>query len=92
MLFSEQLENFCAGVEGIVKRASQLNYFENLGGYVTEVCKMSCVNHVKVVPEFFQTAMSIKVAEGIAIALDPTIEMARVAIPVSSYLFSFIFF
>eukprot|EP00604_Paraphysomonas_vestita_P002651 CAMPEP_0174819478 /NCGR_PEP_ID=MMETSP1107-20130205/2736_1 /TAXON_ID=36770 /ORGANISM="Paraphysomonas vestita, Strain GFlagA" /LENGTH=80 /DNA_ID=CAMNT_0016033053 /DNA_START=1299 /DNA_END=1541 /DNA_ORIENTATION=+ len=43
---------------------------------------MSCVNHVKVVPEFFQTAMSIKVAEGIAIALDPTIEMARVAIPI----------
>ena len=31
--------------------------------------------------------MSIKVAEGIAIALDPSIEMARVAIPVS---FSFL--
>ena len=30
--------------------------------------------------------MSIKVAEGIAIALDPTIEMARVAIPVSDSL------
>jgi hypothetical protein len=41
------------------------------------------VNHVKVIPEFFQTAMSIKVAEGIALALDPSIEMAGLAIPVS---------
>jgi predicted unusual protein kinase regulating ubiquinone biosynthesis (AarF/ABC1/UbiB family) len=40
------------------------------------------VNHVKVIPEFFQTAMSIKVAEGIALALDPSIEMARIAIPI----------
>mmetsp|Transcript_5072 Transcript_5072/g.7749 ORF Transcript_5072/g.7749 Transcript_5072/m.7749 type:complete len:530 (+) Transcript_5072:110-1699(+) len=78
----EGLERFCTGVGDIVRRAQTLNYFEHLGGYLTEVCTLSCVNKVKVVPEFFQTAMSIKVAEGIALALDPTIEMAAVAIPV----------
>jgi hypothetical protein len=35
-----------------------------------------------VVPEYFNIAMAIKVAEGIAISLDPTIEMAAEAIPV----------
>merc|ERR1712000_390596 len=67
----EGLERFCTGVGDIVRRAQTLNYFEHLGGYLTEVCTLSCVNKVKVVPEFFQTAMSIKVAEGIALALDP---------------------
>jgi hypothetical protein len=33
----EQYERYCSGIEGIVSRASQLNYFENLGDYVTEV-------------------------------------------------------
>lgn len=43
-------------------RARTLNYFEHLGGYVSEVCNLSLVNKVKVVPEFFHTAMSIKVS------------------------------
>lgn len=58
----EGLDNFCNGLKSIVERAQTLNYFEHLGGYVSEVCNLSLVNKVKVVPEFFHTAMSIKVS------------------------------
>ena len=78
----EDLDQFCSGVKAVVGRAEHLNYFEHLGGYITDVCSLSCQYRVKVVPEYFNIAMAIKVAEGIAISLDPTIEMAAEAIPV----------
>lgn len=78
----EDLDKFCSGVKSVVGRAEHLNYFEHLGGYISDVCSLSCRYRVKVVPEYFNIAMAIKVAEGIAISLDPTIEMAAEAIPV----------
>lgn len=78
----KNLEAFCQGVESVVSRAKHLNYFEHLGGYIMDVCSLSCKYRVKVVPEYFNVAMAIKVAEGIALSLDPTIEMATEAIPI----------
>lgn len=78
----EDLDKFCSGVKSVVGRAEHLNYFEHLGGYISDVCSLSCRYRVKVVPEYFNIAMAIKVAEGIALSLDPTIEMAAEAIPV----------
>ena len=78
----KDLDKFCSGVKSVVGRAEHLNYFEHLGGYIADVCSLSCKYRVKVVPEYFNIAMAIKVAEGIAISLDPTIEMAAEAIPV----------
>jgi hypothetical protein len=33
----EQLDRFCEGMQNIVLRAAELNYFEHIGEYVTEV-------------------------------------------------------
>ena len=57
----EALAKFCAGVQRIVDRSKQERYFEHIGEYVSEVCALSCQYRVKVVPDFLQVAMALKV-------------------------------
>ena len=70
------------GVQGVVNRARSLNYLEHIGDYVTELCTLSCKYRVKIVPDYMAIALALKVSEGVSIALDPTVEMGTVAVPV----------
>jgi hypothetical protein len=57
-LSREQFENYVTGVEDIVSRATQLNYFEHLGDYVTEVTPPpydSLTSHLGLPPELCES-------------------------------------
>ena len=55
-----------------------------------QLCELSYKFKVKMVPEFLAIAMTIKVAEGVALQLDPDLELSKVAIPVSLSFFLFV--
>lgn len=75
------IEGFCEGIQAIVDEARNERYFEHIGKYVMRICDLSCTYRVKLVHEYLNVAMAVKVCEGISLALDPDLELAKVAIP-----------
>lgn len=55
---------------------------ENLGVYITEICNAASKHHVMLNQAFISAALAVKIQEGIALALDPSIEIWRIAIPI----------
>jgi predicted unusual protein kinase regulating ubiquinone biosynthesis (AarF/ABC1/UbiB family) len=55
---------------------------EKLGTYITYICNSASQHHVMLNQTFISAALAVKLQEGIALALDPSIEIWRVAIPV----------
>ena len=70
------------GVQEVVNHARTLNYFEHIGDYVTQMCNLSCKYRVKIVPDYMAISLALKVSEGVSLALDPAVEMGKVAVPV----------
>ena len=52
-----------------------------------QLCALSYKYKVKMVPEFLTIAMTVKVAEGVALQLNPDLELSKVAIPVQINLY-----
>jgi predicted unusual protein kinase regulating ubiquinone biosynthesis (AarF/ABC1/UbiB family) len=74
-------EGFASGIQKIVQKARDENAFEHIGEYITTICNLSCEYRVALIPEVINVAMAIKVCEGISLALNPELELAKVAIP-----------
>ena len=74
-------EGFCRGIQEIVEIAKQEDFFEHIGKYILQICDLSCQFRVKLVHEYLNVAMAVKVCEGISLTLDPSLELAKVAIP-----------
>ena len=86
--------NFNQGVvdaEGFIRKITDLNekatskdsyLMQNLGVYISYICKAAADHHVHVIPSFISAALAVKVQEGIAIALDPSLSIIQVATPV----------
>ena len=53
-----------------------------LGTYITYICNAAAQHHVMLNQTFISAALCVKVQEGIALAMDPSIEIWRVAIPI----------
>ena len=77
----ESVHNFCDGIQNIVDTAKRENAFEHISDYVTQICQLSCQNRVALMPDLINIAMAVKVCEGIALALNPDLQLALVAIP-----------
>jgi len=76
-------EKFIDKIEELTIRAQGKDYFmEHLGAYITHICQSAATHHVMVNQAFMSAALAVKVMEGIALALDPTIEIWKIAIPV----------
>lgn len=75
------VQGFCNGIQGIVEKAKNENCFENISDYIARICSLSCKYRVPLMPDVINVAMAVKVCEGIALALNPDLEMAKVAIP-----------
>ena len=76
-------ENFLDKMERLTIKASEEGYFmEHLGTYITTICNAASKHHVMLNQAFVSAALAVKVQEGIALALDPSIQIWRVAIPV----------
>jgi aarF domain-containing kinase len=76
-------EQFLDRIEGLTEKAHGKDYFmQHLGKYITFICDSAARHHVMLNQAFISAALAVKVQEGIALALDPTVEVWKVAIPV----------
>ena len=75
------VERFCDGIQDIVEQAKRERAFEHISEYVSRICNLACQYKVALMPDLLNVAMAVKVCEGIALALNPDLELALVAIP-----------
>jgi len=70
-------------IQALTNRANSKEYFmEHLSVYLTYICEAAATHHVMMNQKFVTAALSIKVLEGISLALDPSVEIWRVANPI----------
>jgi len=76
-------EGYVKKIEALTIRASGTDYLmEHLGTYISYICQAAADHHVLMNQSFVSAALAIKVQEGIALALDPTVRIFRVANPI----------
>ena len=76
-------EDFVRKIELITIAASGKDYFmQHLGNYITYICNAASTHHVMLNQAFISSALAVKVQEGIALALDPSVQISKVAIPI----------
>ena len=76
-------EKYISKIEALVDKASTEGYvMENLGVYITYICNAAAEHHIMLNPSFVSASLAVKVEEGIALALDPTIPIWKVATPI----------
>jgi len=76
-------ERFLDKIEKLTIEASGKEYLmENLGTYITIICNAAAKHHIMLNQAFISAALAVKVQEGIALALDPSIQIWRIAIPI----------
>lgn len=76
-------EKFIDKIEALNKKATGADYLmENLGTYISYICSVAAQHHVMLNPSFISAALAVKVQEGIALALDPSIAIYKVATPI----------
>lgn len=76
-------DKFIEKIEWLTVKASGKDYLmEMLGTYITYICNAAATHHVMLNQAFVSAALAVKVEEGIALALDPSIEIWRIAIPI----------
>ena len=74
---------FLSKIEWLTVKAAGKDYFmEHLGTYITYIANAAAAHHVMLNQAFISSALAVKVQEGIALALDPSIEIWKVAIPI----------
>ena len=82
-IYALEEECFLEKMEDITIKASAENYFmEHLGTYITRICNAAVEHRVILNQAFISAALAVKVQEGIALALDPSIQIWKVATPI----------
>ena len=75
-------ERFIDKMEEINIEATTKGYLmENLGYYITFICNAAAKHHVMLNQAFISAALAVKIQEGIALALDPSVKIYKVATP-----------
>lgn len=77
----EDMELFVQGIEQLCILDADQNFIENVGDYITDICFMACKHRVKLEGAFVNASMAVEIMEGIAGALDPSMAVAKVALP-----------
>lgn len=76
-------EHFVDKIEQITIAANSADYLmEKLGTYITFICDAAQTHQVLLNPSFVSVSLAVKVEEGIALAMDPALEIADLAIPI----------
>jgi len=79
--YSKSEELFIKGVEQICVMDSNQNFIDNVGDYITDICSMACMHRVKLEGAFVNAALAVEIMEGLASALDSTMRVQQVALP-----------
>jgi aarF domain-containing kinase len=78
----EDVQMFADKIEAMVMRAkTDESFFGSLGSYFTAICDAASSHRVKMNQGFVTMALAVKVMEGIALELDPKIEVWAIANP-----------
>ena len=77
----EQVQAYCGGVQDIVDAAGDKQFFEHLGTYIYDFFRLAYTHEVKLDHNFVCVAMAVKVMEGLAISLNPSLDLIKAAIP-----------
>lgn len=72
---------FISAVEHICVMDADLNFIENVGDYITDICSMACLHRVKLEGAFVNAALAVEIMEGLATALNPNLLVQQVALP-----------
>jgi predicted unusual protein kinase regulating ubiquinone biosynthesis (AarF/ABC1/UbiB family) len=75
-------EEFCQGVQGLVDSTENEHYFEHISEYFTRICELARTHVVRLDPGYFKIAMALKVAEGIALALNRELDLVSKCVPI----------
>jgi aarF domain-containing kinase len=57
------------------------NFIEKVGDYITDICYLACIHHVKLESTFVNAALAVEIMEGLASALYPDMSVQSVALP-----------
>ncbi len=77
----EEKELFVKGIEQIIIDDGDLNFIENVGDYITDICSLACIHRVKLEGAFVNAALAVEIMEGLASALHKDLKVQRVALP-----------
>jgi aarF domain-containing kinase len=77
----DDMELFVHGIELICVQDEDHNFIEKIGDYIADICYLACKHKVKLEASFINMALGIEIMEGIATALNPDIQVAKVALP-----------
>jgi aarF domain-containing kinase len=55
---------------------------EHLGVYISYICECAAKHHVMLNQSFISAALTVKVQEGIALSLDPSVAIWKTAVPI----------
>mmetsp|Transcript_10936 Transcript_10936/g.12521 ORF Transcript_10936/g.12521 Transcript_10936/m.12521 type:complete len:153 (-) Transcript_10936:37-495(-) len=77
-------DGFVAKINSIAIRSQskEEDLMENLGAYISEICNAAAQHRVLMNESFVSAMLAIKVQEGIVLALDPGLEIWKVANPI----------
>lgn len=77
----EGKELFIKGIEQICVLDDEQNFIENVGDYITDICSLACIHRVKLEGAFVNASLAVEIMEGLASALDPSLRVQQVALP-----------
>ena len=77
----EKVAAYCQGVQDIIDSAQNAQFFEQLGTYIYDFFTLAYTHHVKLDHNFVCVAMAVKVMEGLAISLNPELDLINRAVP-----------
>jgi predicted unusual protein kinase regulating ubiquinone biosynthesis (AarF/ABC1/UbiB family) len=70
-------------IDALTVRACGPGYLmEHLGVYISFICDCAATHHVMLNQSLISAALAVKVQEGIALALDPTVQIWKIAVPI----------
>ncbi len=79
---TDKIEDFCDAMQQIVDDAEQQSYFEHISEYLGRICDAARVYQVKLDPGYFKLAMTLKVCEGISLALERDLDLITSCLPI----------
>mmetsp|Transcript_14551 Transcript_14551/g.28976 ORF Transcript_14551/g.28976 Transcript_14551/m.28976 type:complete len:485 (+) Transcript_14551:465-1919(+) len=73
-------EGFCLVLHSMCEQAkADHSFFDSIGNYVTRICDAAARHRVMMNQGFVSIALTVRVMEGVALALDPEAEIWRIA-------------
>jgi len=77
-------DGFVSKMEELTQQAASKDRYlmQNLGVYISYICNAAAEHHIRMIPAFVSSALAVKLQEAIALSLDPSVAIIKVATPI----------